>query len=60
VGRLPGLSCEGCLSLVGDSDIARGFRGLKRFAKNLSHWFVEKRSERIDGVGVSKSTCVSS
>jgi len=29
---------------------------LKRFATNLNHWFVEKRSESIVGVGVSKTT----
>ena len=29
------------------------------FAKTLIHWFVEKRSEPIDTVGVSKSTCAS-
>jgi len=31
-----------------------------RFAKNLSQWFVEKRSELIYVVDVSKSTCASS
>jgi len=41
-------------------EIARNIPShLKRFAKNLIHWFVEKRSDPIDGVGVSKSTCVS-
>ena len=55
------LPCASGANAIVDPCVSKKSRNaLKRFAMNLSHWFVEKRLEPIFVVGVLKSTCVSS